>query len=526
MKLKGKRQIIIWGMIMMLGFGTVARAREPLDIGMDCYVAEDGVLKLYVNHNQGADFLVSDDNVKVMFGNNEMVTQKISTLKEENAPISYKCVVDVSGSMSQARIDEAKEIIKDLANNKKPEDSIAITALGNELIQSEYMTDVTEICKKADYLTLTKEDTNLYYSIVQEIKGLQTTDQINRKKCLIIFSDGADDQATGITKEEAESAVTESHIPVFTVGLLKNKDNDNSKEMAKILGSFARISSGGEHFAPALGEGSVENIADSIIEKLNCSLVLEESLEDVDVSGKEVVLKVIVSSNEGETAEDSMNVSESDIKIIHAEQQKNIVIPTPTAEPIIEEPVIEEPVIEEIPEEGGVSDGIIMAIIIVLLIALLVIFIFVKRKASQEEAQEEEVQESVPGENNPTIGGMEDAGLTMAPSGFGESKATGKKYKILMVRLGKKAQVTYDIDLYDTYTIGRSESKCGLALPKDTALSGVHCTLLAKSGKIFIRDEHSTNGTFVNGVPISGNFQLNQDDVILLGSYEYRISWK
>ena len=42
MDLKGKRQIIIFGMIILLGFGSVARAKEPLDIGMDCYVAEDG----------------------------------------------------------------------------------------------------------------------------------------------------------------------------------------------------------------------------------------------------------------------------------------------------------------------------------------------------------------------------------------------------------------------------------------------------------------------------------------------------
>ena len=78
----------------------------------------------------------------------------------------------------------------------------------------------------------------------------------------------------------------------------------------------------------------------------------------------------------------------------------------------------------------------------------------------------------------------------------------------------------------DTYTIGRSQTKCNLTISRDTALSGLHCTLISNNGKIFIRDEKSTNGTFVNGVPILGNFELNQDDIILLGSYEYRISWK
>ena len=520
---------VILSLTLVLGYCSVVSAQEPLEIGMDCYVAEDGVLKLYVNHNQESNFDVSNDNVKVMFGNNEMVTQNISKLQDEDVPISYKCVVDVSGSMSQSRIDEAKEIIKKLAYQKNSKDSIAITALGNELIQSEYMTDPEVICQKADILKLTREDTNLYYSIVQEIEGLQTEDEVNRKKCLVIFSDGADDQATGITREEAEKAVVDSHIPVFTVGLLKDKDNSKSKEMAKILGSFARISKGGMHFVPALGEGSVETIADSIVDRLNSSLVIEESLEDVNVSGKEVVLKISISSKSGETAEDSVTVPESDIKIIHEEQKKLEVVEV--VEEVISEEVVEEPTFFE--QYGlylAIAGGVLIIIVIVVLILL-------KKKGSEEnEYEEEEVSDSdiqdssvtMPIENNQTIGGYDLEGLTIAPEGFNAKPIdSGKrKYRISLITIGKNNEKKYTIDLVDTYTVGRSESKCNLAMPKDTALSGLHCTFIASENKIFIRDEGSTNGTFVNGVPISGKFELNQDDIILLGSYEYRISCK
>lgn len=556
MKLLKKKLLALMSLLMAFCICQNVSAAEPIQIGLDRYVAEDGVLKLYVNHNQGDDFSITGDNVKVVFGNNEMQTLNISRLSDVNVPISYKCVVDVSGSMSQERIDQAKAIIKDLANKKKPEDSIAITALGNDLIQSEYMTDTNAIIEKADVLTLTNEDTNLYYAIVQEIKGLQTTDQVNRKRCLIIFSDGADDQATGITREEAETAVKDSHIPVFTVGLLKDKDSDKSKEMAKVLGSFARISSGGEHFAPALGEGSIETTADTIMGKLNRSFVIEESLENVDVSGKEVVLKITMSTATGETAEDSINVPESDIKIIREEQQK-------IEEPVVEEPVVEEPVVEEPIEEEPVVDEektilglpqttfFIITCILVLAIVLLIVIILIKKKNHSEEdndIEQDEVRgqgannafenESVTAavEENRTIGdfgnsGFASEGFTIAPENIGVKAAqsvqpSGKKYSVTLIQLGKGKEKKYDIDLYDTYTIGRSASRCNLAMPKDTALSGLHCTLLVQNGKIFLRDEKSTNGTFVNGVPITGKFELNQDDTILLGSYEYRITWK
>lgn len=535
MKLRARIGAIFMCLVFAFSICGNLKANEPLEIGMDAYVAEDGMLKLYVNHNQGENFDVAKEDIKVMFGNNEMVTKEITTLQEENVPISYKCVVDVSGSMSQARIDQAKEVIKDLATKKGPQDSIAITALGNELTQSKYMTDVDAIFEKADVLTLTHEDTNLYYAIVQEIKGLQTANEVGRKRCLIIFSDGADDQATGITKEEAESAVKDSHIPVFTVGLLKNKDNENAKEMAKVLGSFARMSSGGEHFAPELGEGSIETIAGTIVQKLNNSLVLKEGLEDVDVSGKEVVLKITVSTKEGETAEDSINVPESDIKIIHEEQlklEKATATIAPTATPVVEE--VEE--VEETPawRKYGIY---ILIVIIALLIILAIAYIIWQKKKENEKNNQMMQQGSTPGgmsvesmtmqvDGEKTIGGFENEGLTIAPNAGKATVSNKKKYKVTLVQMGKNASKKYEISLQDAHTIGRSSGKANLAMPEDTALSSVHATLLAEQGKIFIRDENSTNGTFVNGIPISGKFELNQDDTILLGSYEYRVSWK
>ena len=306
---------------------------ETLRIGIDGYAAEDGELKIYVNHNQAESFMITPDYSDVVFGNNQMVTDRITSFADTGEPVTYLCIVDVSGSMSQDRIDQAKDVIKDLADIKKPDDKIAITAMANELTQSEFMTDPEAIKSAADVLTLTHEDTNLYYAIKEEINDLKTADDATSKKCLVIFSDGADDQDTGIPGQEAENEVTSSHIPVFTIGLLKNAGSEKDKEMAKILGSFARISSGGMHFAPALGDGDIETIADTIVGRINSSFVLYESLEDVKVSGQEVALKVSVSSQFGQTATDTITLPESDVKRIQEEIERI----TPVEEPVVEE---------------------------------------------------------------------------------------------------------------------------------------------------------------------------------------------
>ncbi len=361
-------------------------ASGVLEVDLDQYVVEDGVLKLFLNQNQGSAFKLTPEMLNVMLGNNEVTTLGTQTFGETNTPVSYKCVVDVSGSMSQDRIDEAKEVIKDLASIKKPADNITITAMGNDLIRSDYMTDPAEIAEKADVLTLTHEDTNLYYAITEELKALKTDDSVAEKRCLIIFSDGADDQGTGITQGEAEKAVEDSHIPIFTVALMKNKDNANDVEMAKILGSFARLSAGGVHFNPALDGTETDTIADSIVGTLNQSYVATESIEDLDVSGKEALLKVTVSSPGGQTASDSITVPESDIKVIRSEQEKYF-----EEEEII--PATETETESVVEEKGGTILGLplwlfilLIAVIAAVIVGLLLFFLMRKRK--QEEGEE------------------------------------------------------------------------------------------------------------------------------------------
>ncbi len=520
---------------------AAAETEEALQVKLDQYTAEDGLLKLYLNHNRGANFQVQPQNVKILFGSNEMEANDVRTLQEEGTPVSYRCVVDVSGSMSQDRIDEAKTIIKDLAAKKKPDDTISITTMGNELVSTPFMSDPGEIGAAADALTLTKEDTNLYYGIVQELEALKTSDDVARKRCLLIFSDGADDQATGITQGEAETAVRESHIPVFTVALLKSADDENAREMAKLLGSFARMSSGGKHFAPALSDGTDETIAPSIADAVNSSLVVTSDLADCDVSGKEVALKVSVSDAAGETAEDSVNVPESDIKIIQQEVQKlEAKIPEPVPEPETE-------VVEVQPEENTILGLpaktfylIIIIVVIAALAAFLLLFLFLRKK---QQAQPDDSSVTQFGGEMQFGGGMQDdlsvtQGMTDG-MGFGDSKTVGldsaaadisanmggKSYQITLFCMGKGEEKSYELTLKDQVTIGRSASKSSLVI-KDTALSGLHCSLLNKDGMLMLKDEGSTNGTFVNGVPIEGNFELHQDDIILLGSYEYRITWK
>jgi hypothetical protein len=365
---------------------------------------------------------------------------------------------------------------------------------------------------------------------------------VGEKRCLIIFSDGADDQATGITREEANKAITESHIPVFTVAMPKNKDSKNDQEMAKILGSFARISSGGVHYyTPDFESTDLSLIGDNIVNTINNSLVFSEDIRELDTTEKAHELKITVKTSEG-NAESVIDVAESDIKRIQEIQEELAPEPEPEPEP---EPAPEpvEQIVEE-PDKNLIFglEPIIFYIIlaaIILILIIIAIVIVLKKRDSEQDYQQGGVDDL-----GNTVGGVDDIGVTgdvsdlngvtmpfedsgSSPTVGFETAPSGKTYHVVLTRMGKEVGDggVYKLSVVDKYTIGRSASKSKLAISNDSALSGLHCTIFVKNKRIYIKDEGTTNGTFVNGVPITGEFELESGDTLIIGSYEYRITW-
>ena len=79
------------------------------------------------------------------------------------------------------------------------------------------------------------------------------------------------------------------------------------------------------------------------------------------------------------------------------------------------------------------------------------------------------------------------------------------------------------LPLKQSVTIGRRRS-CDLVLG-DSTVSGIHCTIVSEDGKVFVHDEGSTNGTFVNAKKITEKTELHKGDVLSLGRQEFRVGF-
>ncbi len=69
------------------------------------------------------------------------------------------------------------------------------------------------------------------------------------------------------------------------------------------------------------------------------------------------------------------------------------------------------------------------------------------------------------------------------------------------------------------FVVGREET-CQLR-PSSPAISKKHCAIIIKSGKVYLRDFGSTNGTFVNNQQISGEVEVSHSDQLRVGPLEF-----
>lgn len=545
-----RKMLILFGVLVLcLAYGRSVNAEDALQIGIDQCEVVDNKFLIYVNHNGGEEFTPSVSESSLLIGKQTLNIEEVQSFSEVEEPISFLCLVDISGSMTQENIERCKEILKQFVAVKGKQDNICIATMGNSIASSGFLTDADRLTEAIDGIELTREDTNLYHSIKEEINVLQTDKAVHKKRCLIIFSDGADDQTVGITKEEAETVVKESHIPIFTVAMLRDNPKDAEVESAKILGSFARYSAGGKYYAPLVDESEYSEICDDVYTTLQTSLVVKAGLEDI-VVGDETVYIELELADGTKKAKDGItipagNISEA-IKEAQQEQESKITVIKETTT-ISEQG---EDTAEEEPEKQNYY--IILGFVFLLLVLIIAVILILSRKSSKKQYEADEDWDADRSEERDESGSVfssdhvyagdysvknmsDDRRNTMAPENTAdkipnknlsaETKPHKSKIEVTLYRVGPGEEESYHFTIKNELSIGRNKS-CQLSFDKDSALSGVHCSIIYRDGSVFVRDEESTNGTYVNGVPIVGEYKVELDDILLFGSSEYRIVWE
>ena len=492
---------------------------------LEGYAVEGAELKLFCSGLQdGAE----GESYRVSLSGQELPVTGRERFEDAWEPVTYFCLTDVSGSMGDVQMEQIREILAELGNGLQEGDNLIIGTMGNQVETGDFLTEPEAVREAASELEAGREDTNLYAGIVESIRTMQASSEVNRRQCLIILSDGQDDQQSGITREEASAAVESGRIPVYTVAVTKEVPDDEALSYAKLLGSFARSSVGGAHYTPALDGQTGLWVAQDISDRMGGGVALTADISGVEAERDLVLLRVSCTAEGGSSYEDSMEIYAEELIQETADEETG-----EAAGEAGETGEIEgtgggqQADIPEEAEDSGTPVGVLAAAGAVLLAAVIGVFAVVWRKKKQKAANQSD-QEADPQTDGPeTARPGEETGVSAGEPVQEEmsySRTENCELRLYAVGYGGVVR-SFLLEKGREVTIGRNE-KADLVLDQeDRKLSGVQCSLKWENGKLYVQDKGSLNGTFVNGIPIQamGRVAVHDGETIRMGSYEYRI---
>lgn len=460
----------------------------------------------------------------------------ISTVEEAGEGVTFYCLVDVSGSMRQEQMEAAKEVLSAICEGLREQDNMVIGALGTTLEVSGFLTDREEIRSGIDALAAGSDYTAIYDAVTDSIAVLQSSKECNRKKCLILVSDGDDETEMGKTRDDAMRAIEDSRIPVYTVAALRQSNTQQQRESAKKLGEFARQSVGGMDLVPAVNEYSAKEAGNLILEDIYNGLILTLDASQADLPRDEALLRVQLEMDSAVYSDD-MYVYTADLSGLSDGKEPQSTPEPPTPSPIPEPTPSVTP--EPKPEPGPSRLLIYLAVLAALAVVALVVSALLlsrnrkKREEEERQAQERQQRERQEQERRQQIEQEEQARRardSTPPSGLIGSQTVGASagvwYEVRFVAIDHE-DIVFTLKLQEgkAVTIGRNNKADMVFNPNDRHLSSVQCRLCCRQGAMNVWDMDSRNDTFVNGVPIHkiGMATVQNGDVMRLGSYEYRV---
>lgn len=168
-----------------------------------------------------------------------------------------------------------------------------------------------------------------------------------------------------------------------------------------------------------------------------------------------------------------------------------------------------------------------MAVVAVAAVILTVVLVIRKKKVREELFEELDVT----GERTPSPVPSAQPVHPVCPPGFDEDEHTRrifdfpelnlKSYVMEMADLAAPGQI-WRVNVTDRITIGK-RADCTVCIPNRT-VSGLHCEILLRDGKFYLRDAGSLNGTYVNGGTTKiTEMELVSGTVIEMGSARLQV---
>jgi len=444
---------------------------------------------------------------KAQIGNIANAEVTITPIADTEETLIHTTILfDNSLSIAEANRESMKTIAAGIVSGHARNEVFSLYTIDTELreILLDSM-DYEDLVTKINSIEFSNQNTYLKNVLYAAFANADAESNVFQR--FVIFSDGTDDNTLGYTYNDITRVIDEKHYAVCAVG---SKYDNKIKDLEDMF-SIARAASS----TYVLVEPG--NDTEKIINQVNdCVPMYVASVEipDEAQNGSTQKIKVqITTSKEEFTFTTTAEMPFSEIK---AEPENKETTEADTESESIETETVTNN------SKSAFNPILLICAVVVVIIAVILMFIFKSRK--NEKKQPDTILSNNDDEEDYStvlIETDEEDDSTVLMRAGDEEEATFIAKTVVMVAEDKSREFSFKCSM-DT-RIGRKDI-CEVQIKGDKAVSGIHCIISCDiNGNPVIRDNDSSNGTYLNDQKLVGEETLSSGDTIEIGHMRYSI---
>lgn len=406
-------------------------------------------------------------------------------------PIVTWLLLDNSNSISSDDQRKAKELLTNLVAGRSPNETFTLCTYDehlNILLQdSQSYADL-----KSQIDAIVHNDQESYITdVLAELLDLERNREEPAYVRVVLICDGVDNNPQGLTREELNNRLFQQAIPIYTLGC-KTGNND---PLLKNLYSISRQTGALSWSLSELGNTlDVVKAMGSEELPICASISIPENLRDGSEKGIQVTF------SDGSTAETQATMPFALVE----EETGPIPEPAPTPEPDSD---------TSFPFQRYWPILVITAV--VLISGIVIVILLIRKKKEREQIR------PISDDLFPTGEKTDILSEPHGKLGSGDTLPLVGEDKYVMLCLSDLTHPDrhFEIPLRGRVSIGRAPSN-QIVLDYEKSISGTHCEIFGEGGFWKIRDLHSSNGTYLNGIRITDVAEVTSGSVLKLGRLE------
>jgi hypothetical protein len=480
--------------LMICVVGTAAAADE-VRINIERANPSGGVLQLIFY--SAAEETPTPETLQVSLDGVQAAVSSVDTIDYADPGTSYLFLFDTNTAVTERAIPDMQRIAKSITKQFGTLDNALIVPVGGEIDKKAFSDDTVELDRSIDSLTRGTEASDLYTSISNAIKLLESDETLRPRRCLVVMADGLDNTADGVSALEVSTLVSQGHVPVYVVALTYNTKTEERIQAAKDISGIARLSPGGVSILLKNDGSSTQDAVDTILAqraKTYLAVIKAEAVRAATQADQVEITLTLTTKQTQASATRRANLS-------------GLVAPTPAETPAPEQTTqSEEPPLPDDAIEGKKADQVVIpavllyaagAVVAVVIVAALVLHA-AKRRHNKTAAHGAVVR-------------FADAPI--------QKKALRKQHPVVcIIRLGEKEEILHEGTLREKILLGEGGETP--ILPKNTK-KGIQTMLVSHDGAVWAIA--SKQGVLINGKEAQAKERLKPGDVLEICGVDYRI---